>query len=95
MSAGAALMWAWASAGDSSPSERSSVSHSRAYQGAAAAHSFSIKICVFLACTPLRQCTNNATGRAANRSTCRCSYKPSGGNHRADTGYREQPKSSE
>src|ERR1700733_11710419 len=69
--------------------------HSRAYQGAAAAHTLSIKICVFLACAFLRQWTNNATRRAANRSTRRCSHKPSGGNDRADARYCEQPKSSE
>ena len=32
----------------------------------------------------LRQCTNNATRRAANRSTSRCSHKPSGGNDGPD-----------
>ena len=72
-----------------------SVGHSRAHQSAAVAHSLSIKICVFLARARLRQCTNNTTRRAANRSTSRCSHKPSGGNDGAVARYREQPKSSE
>ena len=66
-----------------------SVGHSGAHQRAAAAHSFSIKICVFLACTRLRQGTNNASRRAAHCSTGCHSHKPSRRNDRPDVWYCE------